>query len=106
MSEELKPCPNCNGTGDLTSFAGEWMGYCHCQFTHPSDITLDQAKQVLAEAGMVTVPVDEMIEIAKLVKFGIDGTYGGTYYTELMQDMYFPLLDSIKAAQEGDKDGK
>jgi hypothetical protein len=57
MSEELNPCPNCNGTGDLTSFAGEWMGYCHCQFIHPSDITLSQATQVLAEAGMKAIRV-------------------------------------------------
>jgi hypothetical protein len=63
-------------------------------------ITLDQANRVLAEAGMVAVSVDDMTEIAKFVKCGIGGNYGGIYYTEKMQEVYFPLLDRIKTAQD------
>ena len=47
--QELKPCADCNGTGDLVRLDGEWMGYCHCQFIHPSDITLDQLDQSLID---------------------------------------------------------
>lgn len=25
-----KPCPNCDGTGDVHRIDGEWMGRCHC----------------------------------------------------------------------------
>jgi hypothetical protein len=119
MTEELKPCIYCEC--DQIQFREEgrylpFYRYCrNCLAQGPvaatyeeaeelwqkmNTITLDQAKQVLAEAGMVAVPVDDMTEIAKFVKCGIGGNYGGIYYTEKLREVYFPLLSSIEAAQE------
>jgi Lar family restriction alleviation protein len=77
MSEELKPCPFC-GCVDVRpvkhskNFDGTMLTSINCQDCgattlgddseaarkwNTRNITLDQAKQVLAEAGMVAVPL-------------------------------------------------
>jgi hypothetical protein len=39
MTEKLKPCPDCNGTGDIVDFLGEWRGYCRCGDGSATEIT-------------------------------------------------------------------
>jgi Lar family restriction alleviation protein len=81
MSEELKPCPFC-GSNDITQeFCNTPWRYIGCNQCEeegpPADshgeavrlwntrhITLDQAKHVLAEAGMVAVPIEDCTHAA------------------------------------------
>jgi Lar family restriction alleviation protein len=75
MSEELKPCPFCGSNDIIQEFCNTPWRYIGCNQCEeegpPADshgeavrlwnkrhITLPQAKQVLAEAGMVALPVE------------------------------------------------
>jgi hypothetical protein len=62
--KELEPCPFCGGELDDTISTFKWCKGCYAEvylddeMWNTRHITLSQAKRVLAEAGLVAVPIE------------------------------------------------
>jgi hypothetical protein len=75
MSEELRPCRQCNGLAKPNCYDVSVECF-ECGYEEETaetwnanrPITLDQAKQILAEAGMVAVSVDDCIYAANTME--------------------------------------